>query len=201
MSFLSGLLGGSQTTNTSGSTSASATPTFSPQLQQLMTNLLNYSSTSMSNPTAALKPVENAGLNSINQTYATAPATVAKNMASRGYGSSGTMGDAMFNTGLARAGAVSNFEGGIATDAINQQNFGASLGEQLLNTGKGTSTTGTSNSTSTQTSTPGLGDILGSLASLLMAVPTGGGGGSSGGAVMNMPVQAPDSSTMMGWGD
>jgi len=184
---MSSLLNSTKTTNTTqtGATTAAAstTPTFSPDLQQLMNNLLNYSSTSMSDPTAALKPIQNAGLNSINQTYATAPGTVAQQMAKRGYGSSGTMGDAMFNTGLARANAVSNFQGSLATDAINQQNFGATLGEQLLNTGKGTSTTGdttsNSNTNSTQTSS-GLGDILGSLASLLMMGATGGASAASG---------------------
>lgn len=173
------LLNSTKTTNTSetgaSSASASSTPTFSPDLQALMNSLLSYSSSSMTNPSAMFKPIENAGLQSINQTYAAAPGQVAKQMASRGYGSSGAMGDAMYQTGLARAGAVSSFEGGLATDEINQQNFGASLGEQLLNTGKGTSTTSSgttsANSTSTQTSTPGLGDILGSLAQLLMVVP------------------------------
>jgi hypothetical protein len=196
MSFLSDLFSTTTNTNSNSNTatsgqsnstaSQSSTPTFSPQLQQMMNQLLSYSASSMSNPMQMLAPIQNAGLQSINQSFASVPSQVAQQMASRGYGSSGSAGDAMYNANLARSGAVSNFQGQISSDAINQMNNGASLGEQLLNTGKGTSSTGTSSGTtsgtadtsgSSTTTTSGLGNILSSLSSLLMlSSPSSGGG-------------------------
>jgi len=173
----------------SGTMSGSTTATFSPQLQQMMNQLLAYSNSSMSNPQAMFAPIQNAGLQAINSTYAAVPGQVAQQMASRGYGSSGAAGDAMYNANLSRANAVSGFQGNLADQEINQQNAGASLGEQLLNTGKGTSTSGTTSGTtsgasdttgSSTTTTSGLGQILQSLSSLLM-MGTGLGGASSGG--------------------
>jgi len=173
------------TSGTSNATaSSSSTPTFSPQLQALMNSLSSYSTESMTDPMATLKPVEDAGLQAINQSYAGAPGQVAQQMASRGYGSSGTAGDAEYTAALARSGSVAGLQGTLATDATQIQENGANLGEQLLNTGKGTSSTGTSsgttsgssstagNSTTTQS---GLGSILSSLSSLLLL-----GGDSSG---------------------
>ena len=168
----------SSTGSTTGTTnlSSSSTPTFSPDLQALMKQLLSYSGSSMTDPTAAFAPVRNAGLQQINQAYAGVPGQVAKQMASRGYGSSGAAGDAMYRANLARAGSVSSFEGDLAQKAIEQQNFGSTLGMQLLNAGRGTSTTssgttaGTSSSSGTETTTKsGLGEILSNLAKLLMA--------------------------------
>lgn len=187
---MSSLFNNTSTTNTSGNTntvgtsnatsSSSTNPTFSPQMQELMDQLAQYSSSSMTNPMALFAPVQQAGLQAINESYASAPKTVAQQMASRGYGSSGSAGDAMYQANLARSGAVSGLQGTLSTDAINQMNAGASLGEQLLNTTKGSSTTGTasgttygsSSSTGTSTTTSSdLGSILGSLAQLLMNAP------------------------------
>jgi hypothetical protein len=151
----------------------------SPQLQALMSQMLGYSQTAMNNPTAALAPIRNAGLQSINQTYASAPGQVAKQMAARGYGSSGSMGNAMLNANLARTGAVSNFEGQLAQEGIQNQQFGAGLGMQMLNGLKGSSSTnttsssGSSNGTSTGPDTSlasgllGAGSGLGNLSALL----------------------------------
>lgn len=110
----------------------------------------------MTDPTAALAPIRNAGLQGINETYAGVPQQVTQQLANRGYGSSGATGDALYKVGLSRAGAVSGLEGQLATQGIQQQQFGASLGEQLLNSLKGTSSTGTtSGSTSGTTTTDG----------------------------------------------
>jgi hypothetical protein len=207
MGFLSDLFGSTSTTNSSSNTntsgtssgtmSGSTTATFSPQLQQMMNQLLSYSSNSMNNPQAMFAPIQNAGLQAINSSYAAVPGQVAAQMAARGYGSSGSAGQAMYNANLSRANAVSGFQGNLADQEINQENAGASLGEQLLNTGKGTSVTGTtsgttsadsSTNTNSTTTTSGLGQILQSLSSLLMvgtgaaSLFSGGGGGSTGGS-------------------
>jgi hypothetical protein len=183
MSIFGTTTGSTGNTNASANSSSSSTgtstsnPTFSPQLQDMMNQLLAYSSNSMSNPAQMFAPIQNAGLQSINSSFAAVPGQVSAQMASRGYGSSGAAGDAMYQANLSRANAVSGFQGTLANDEINQMNAGASLGENLLNTGKGTSTTSSSDSTNSGTSTgfymggtssDDMGSVLGSLASLLM---------------------------------
>lgn len=146
----------------------------------------------MNDPTAALAPIRNAGLQGINQTYAGVPQQVTQQLANRGYGSSGATGDALYKVGLSRAGAVSGLEGQLATQGIQQQQFGASLGEQLLNSLKG-STTSTSGTTSTDGSTTGtetkpgpsiFGTIAG-LGSMLFGMPVAGGGSTGGNLLTN----------------
>lgn len=188
---MSSLLNNTSTTNTSNQSnsavigSTTSSPTFSPQLQSLMDNLQGYSTESMNDPTKQLAPIRNAGLDQINQEYASVPNTVSTQLASRGYGSSGLEGSALTSVANAKAGSQSDLEGQLSSDAINQQNFGASLAEQLLNTGKGSSTftsgqTSTAGTGTSQTTSSGLGGILGSLAQLLMMAPKLGGGGSNG---------------------
>lgn len=213
-SFLSGTPKTSTNTTTnssqsnSGSTAsnnstASVSPTFSPELQQLMTKLLGYSQGLTQDPTAALQPIRNSGLDSINRTYAAVPQAVTQQLANRGYGNSGSLGNSLYKVGLARAGAASDLEGQLATKGIDQQNFGAQLGTQLLNAGKGTTSTssndvsgynwGSSAGTGTGTgTTPNTslsnallsgGNGLNNLSTLLMLQKVlSGGGGSDGGA-------------------
>jgi len=157
-----------------------------------MQSLLSYSQQSMTDPTAAMAPMRNAGLANINQSYANVPGQVSSQMASRGYGSSGTMGDAMLKTNLARAGSQSNFEGQLAQMGQQQQQYGSGLAQQLLNSLKGTTTTanGTTSSSGTSSGTetkPGpsiFSSLIGGISKLtgLGSVLGGfGGGGSSGG--------------------
>lgn len=159
-----------------------------------MQQLLAYGNQSMTDPTAGLAPIRNAGLQQINQAYSGVPGQVAQQMASRGYGSSGKMGDAMYKTNLARAGSVSGLEGQLANMGIQQQQYGASLAEQLLNSLKGTSntTTGTTYGTSNQQGTssgsqtqpgPSIFSSMLGLGSTLLGIPglgnLFGGGGSA----------------------
>ena len=182
-----GLTGSSTNTNNSstqsgssgGTTASSSLPTFNG-LNDLMGQLASYSSSSMSNPSAQLAPIRNAGLDQINQSYASAPDTVTQQLASRGYGSSGLEGNSLVQVANAKAGAESGFEGQLANSAIQQSQYGASLANQLLNTDKGTSTQGAyngstngqSNSNSSTTQTPSILNTISGLASLLL---TGGG--------------------------
>lgn len=210
MGFLSDLFAPTTQTSTKDTTSQSTSNgnvagqsstgvTLTPEMQQMMQMLQAYSSKSMSDPTAALAPIRNAGLQGINQSYAAVPGQVAQQLASRGYGSSGAMGDAQYKVGLARAGAAAGLEGQLATQGIQQQQFGASLGQQLLNSLKGssTSTSGTSSSSTAGTSNevdtkPGpsifssIAGLMGTIAGAATGVGGlgglfGGGGGGGGG--------------------
>lgn len=181
-----GLTSNSTSTNTStnstasgssgGTTASSSLPTFNG-LNDLMGSLAAYSSSSMSNPSAQLAPIRNAGLDQINQEYANVPNTVTQQLSSRGYGKSGLVGNSLVSVANAKAGAQSGFEGQLAGDAIQQSQFGASLANQLLNTDKGTNTqgsydgttynTGSSDSNSKTTQTPSILATIQGLMSLL----------------------------------
>jgi len=167
-----------------------------------MTRLLGYSQGLTQDPTAALEPIRNAGLDSINKTYAAVPQAVTQQLASRGYGSSGSVGNSLYKVALARGSAINDLEGQLATKGIDQQNFGAQLGERLLNAGKGTASTtsndssgyqwgssaGTGNATTPNNAAANGflsgGNALSNLSTLLMLqkVLSGGGGGGGGSA-------------------
>lgn len=158
-----------------------------------MNQLQNYATNSITNPSAQLQPIYSAGLDQINQSYAGVPQSVTQQLASRGYGSSGLEGNSLVQVANAKAGSQSALSGQLAQDAVQQGQFGASLANALLNTGKGVSSTGTtsqtgSSSASGNSETTGnpsaFSDILGSLGALLslgtgFGILSPGGGGSS----------------------
>jgi|SRR5215467_1063883 len=175
-----------QQSQTGSSSSAGSTQaTLSPELQALMNQLMAYGTTSMTDPMGTLAPIRRTGLQQINRTYADIPGQVTRQMSSRGYGSSGAMGNAMFRTGLERAGAISNLEGQLADRGIQQQQYGASLSDQLINAMRGTtssfsgdtSTSGTSSGTQTQPGPSIFGSLMGLAGTLGGAFLEGGGGG------------------------
>jgi hypothetical protein len=135
----------------------------------------------MQNPMGQLAPIRNAGLQAINQQYAGVPDQVSRAMASRGYGSSGAMGNAMFNTNLQRAGAASGLEGQLATMGQQQSQFGGSLSQSLLNSLKGSTQNYSASSSGSSTGTekdvtPGQ-SPLGAIAQLFGVVSQLGGVG------------------------
>lgn len=162
----------------SGSRSAS-TPTLSPEMQQLQDQLANYSSTLMTNPTKNLAPMKLAATDQISRNYAAMPKTVANSLSSLGFGSSGKLGTAMYNTAAARSGDLTNLEGQYGQMAVNQANEGASLSEQLLNSFRGVSGTSSGNPAGNALMSGGNG--LSNLSTLLMLQKVLGqsGGGSS----------------------
>lgn len=161
-----------QTTN--NSQQASTETTLSPEMQELMRQLMAYGQQSMQNPMQAMAPIRNAGMQAINATYAQVPNQLSSQMARRGYGSSGTMGNAVLSSNLARANAVSGLEGQLATQGLQQQQFGAGMGENILNMMRGstssstgtTSMSGTSSGTQTQPGPSLFSQILGGAATV-----------------------------------
>jgi hypothetical protein len=89
-------------------------------------------------------------------------------LARRGYGSSGSTGNSLYRVALARGGDLSNLEGQFADRAITQKNLGATLGEQLLGLGRGTTSTGTTPDTSLSSGLISGGNALENLSQMLM---------------------------------
>jgi hypothetical protein len=89
-------------------------------------------------------PIQTAGEQSINQNYKNSGDIISRMMASRGYGSSGNMGNTMYQTDLSRLSDLSSFKGTMANLISTRQQNAASQDETLIgeNSGKNVSTPG-----------------------------------------------------------
>lgn len=123
-------------------TTSTTTPSWGPGQQDLLNQLQNYASTQMNNTDPSFQQMRMAGADRINRRYATLPDQISRQMASRGYGSSGNFGNSMYQTNYARSGEMSDLESQIMQMIMNQRNQGASLSQQLLNSTRATTTTG-----------------------------------------------------------
>jgi hypothetical protein len=122
----------------------------------------------MSDPAAGLQPLKLSAMEGINRNYAQLPDTISRKLASRGYGSSGKMGGALYGTELARMGDLSDLEGKFAGMVADRQNQGASLGEQLLALASGKDVTNTGPSNMAGDALMSGGNALNNLSTLLM---------------------------------
>jgi hypothetical protein len=178
---ISALIGGGASvlgsTLSGKSQTSTSTPTLSPELQQLQSQLLSYSQ-SLLDPNSN-NATRSAGIDQINRNYSTMPGKVQQQLSSRGFGRSGKVGTAMYNVENARLGNLSNFE-----SQLEQQ--GSSLGMQLLNSGRGTTTTGPSNMAANGLMSAGNG--LSNLSTLLMLQNVLGGGGGGGFTLPNSSI-------------
>src|SRR5674476_106120 len=184
-SIAGSLLSGKPKTSTSTS---STTPTLTPEMQQLMNQLSSYSTGAMQNGGgAALTTMKNASIDQVNRNYQNVPNQLASQFASRGYGSSGNFGNSLYQTEYQKQGALSGLESQYAQMGLQQQNTGGNLGEQLLNFGKGSTSTGTGTTpdTSAQNGFLSAGNGLSNLSTLMMLsnVLKGGGSGTVGNSV------------------
>lgn len=182
-SILGSVLSGKPKTQTS-----TTTPTLTPQMQAMMDQLSSYSNNAMSNGGGqAVTTMKNTALDANNRNYSKVASRMASTFGARGYGSSGSFGNTEFNTEMSRAGDASNLEGVFAKMGLDQQNFGATLGQNLLNFGKGSTTTGTTPDTSAQNGFMSAGNGLSNISSMLMLskLLKGGGGGGGGNQLPN----------------
>jgi len=95
------------------------------------------------------------------------PGQVSRIMASRGYGSSGSMGNTMYKTAMGRSGEMSDLQSRISQMILAQKNQGANLSQQLLSLNRGTTTTGTSPSTAVSDGFMSAGNGLNNIATML----------------------------------
>lgn len=126
----------------SGSKTTTSTPTLSPGLQAGQTASLNDLMGILQNPSAGLAPVQQAGADSINRSFATMPQTATQALAGRGFGSSGQVGDAVYDTEGARLDAQSGLYGQMASLASSRQLSADQIMQSMISSGKGTTTTG-----------------------------------------------------------
>ena len=140
---------------------------------------MGYSSGLMKDGGASdMAPITSAARDRINRMYASAPGALSRSMAGRGYGSSGSFGNSLYQLDTARMSDQSGLEAQIMQMLMNQKNQGASLAEQLVAMGRGTDTTGTGTgpSTSAANGFMSAGNGLENIGTLLMMSKILGGG-------------------------
>ena len=123
---------------------SSTSPTLSPELQSAQSGQLSTLRGITSDPSAGLGPIKQAAQDSINRGYAKLPQLASTKLAARGFGASGKVGDAVYDTEGARLGDLSQLHGKIAELASSRQLTASQILEQMINSGRGSTTTGTS---------------------------------------------------------
>lgn len=163
-------------------TTSTTTPTWAPGQQDLMNQLQNYSSNQMNNTDPAFQQMRLNAADQINRRYAIMPSQISRQMASRGYGSSGNFGNTMYASAQAQSGEQSDLQTQIMQMIMNQRNQGASLSQQLLNATRGSTSTGTTPDVSTSNALLSGGNAFSNIGTLLSlsSILKGAGGGSSG---------------------
>jgi hypothetical protein len=149
-------------------TKTSSTPTYTPEMKALQERLLGYSGDLMTNPGKGLQPIKTASADRINRRYQTMPGKISQNMASRGYGSSGDMGNTMFQTEFARSGEMSDLDSLMSQLMLDQQNKGATIGQNLLRMGQGSEGEGTQPGNMAANGLMSAGNGMENIASMLM---------------------------------
>lgn len=160
---------------------STTTPTLSPQMQQVMDQLLAYQQTTMANPESGLAPIKTAAQERINRNYAGAPDRIQSQLSRRGYGSSGKLPAGLYGLESSRMGDLGDIEGKFAQIGSDRSMQAASIVQNILGSMRGSTTTGT------MPGNPGAGlsaagTSLGNLSSLMMLqqMLKGGNGVSSG---------------------
>ena len=149
----------------------------------------------MTDPQAGTEATNLNGIDTINQQYAQMPGQVSQQLAARGFGQSGKLGTAMYNTANARSTAQSGWQSQMAQLVSSRQMQGASLADQLLNANRGSTTTTTGPNTSMANGLMTAGNGLSNLSTLLMLQSVlGGGNGASTtlGGGGNIPASNPN---------
>lgn len=122
----------------------------------------------------SLAPMKLAATSQVNKNYQAMPRKVTAQLAGRGFGKSGKLGTSLYNVEGSRLSDMSNLEGEFANMGREQSNFGASIGQQLLNSLRGTTTTSSGSGNGLMSAGNGLGNIA---SMLMMSKILGGGGG------------------------
>lgn len=148
-------------------TTSTMTPTWAPGQQGLLNQVQNYATNQMNNTDPAFQQMKLNAQDQINRRYATMPAQISRQMAARGYGSSGNFGNTMYQSAYQRSGESSDLQTQIMQMILNQRNYGASLSDQLLGLTRGTTTTGTSPDVSASNAFLSGGNALSNISTLL----------------------------------
>ena len=156
-----------QTTNSSSNTNSSMTPTLSPELQAVMSQLLGNQQGIINDPTAGLGAIKTNAQEQINRNYLGAPDRIQTQLSKRGYGSSGKYGGAMYNLEGSRLSSLSGVDSDFAKIGADRQSQSSALIAQILASMRGSDTTSQTTGTQTTTGMPVQQGTLGQIGSTL----------------------------------
>ncbi len=103
----------------------------SPEQQQAQSLLTTRMKSMIENPTAGLEPFRNAAMSAVNRNFATAPAAMEARMAGRGF-RGGQLAGGLRQIEMGRQAALSGVESDYGRLALDQQNRGLSLAQDLM---------------------------------------------------------------------
>jgi hypothetical protein len=161
----------------SRSKTTTAKSTLPPELQALFDKNSSFLSGVRDDPSAGLGPIKSAAMDQVNRNSARLPKIAAAKLAGRGFGSSGKVGDSVYDSEGARLSDLSQVNSNFAKMGSDRQMSAAQIIEQMINSGRGTSQT-TPGNVAGNSLTTGMNSltnisILSTLAKML------GGGGSA----------------------
>lgn len=157
------------------------TPTLSPELQAMMDKNSSFLSGVRDDPGGGLEPIKRAAMDSVNRNYAKLPLIATAKMAQRGFGASGKIGDAVFDTEGARLSDLSGINSKFAEMTSNRQMTAAQILQQMINASRGQSQTAPGNVAGNGLTTASNGlENLSLLSTLAKMLSNGGGGATTG---------------------
>jgi hypothetical protein len=177
---LIGAFGNSKAARTSTS-SSTTTPTFDP-LQTNVQGVLGNTLLDRLENGVNVTPLRTAGVDQINKTYQGVGDQLTSQLASRGFGKSGEVGEGLQSTALARAGAVGSLENSLDNYQIQEQDKTLADAQQFGFSDPGTSSTGSATGAGSALAGGLTGGFAGYLSQLdgLQAAGAFGSSGSSG---------------------
>lgn len=141
---------GSSQSNSYGNTTRQVQPYMYPTEDNLIQSI-SQMMLGTNDPT--IQGMKTSAVNQVNQGYAAMPRTIASRLSGLGFGKSGKLGTAIFNTQASRLNDISGLNSQYDQMALNRQTAGSSLAEQLLDMTMGTTNIGNTNSSGADVST------------------------------------------------
>lgn len=126
-------------------TTQTTTPTLSPELQGLQTDLVDTLRKRMADPAQGTEPIRLGLLESVNRNYRGLPNRVGTALAKRGMGRSGQMGAALKGVEMGRLGEISDVNTSMANTVLGRQDSAMEIINRLLSGMRGMTSTGSGN--------------------------------------------------------
>jgi hypothetical protein len=165
-------------------TTSSTSPTFSPEFQRLLGDLMGKVTERMGDPAKGVEPLRLGLMEGVNRRYSTLPQRVTTSLSKRGFANSGQLGSALKGVEMARMGEQGDIATKMAELTLGREDSGYDIAMRMLGLGRG------SESESTSPGNVAGGAVSGgaeTLTTLMMLDKLLKGGGSSTGVVNTYP--------------
>jgi hypothetical protein len=116
------------------------TPTLSPEMAPLQSDLISRIMARMSDPSAGTEPLKLGLKSSVNQRFSTLPQRLTTSLAKRGFADSGQLGQGFKGLELARMQELGDVDTEIAKLILGREDQTMDLANRLLSAGRGVST-------------------------------------------------------------